>query len=221
MTSTLDYVEIHTEQHRYSLIWMHGLGADGHDFESIVPALKLPDNHAIHFIFPHAPVQPVSINGGMKMRSWYDILERSLERKVDIGGIYESASIIEQLIEQEIASGIPPENIALAGFSQGGVIALHTGLRFTQKLAGILALSTYLPTVEQLKTEQATANQSIPIFMAHGLHDSVVPLQTAQMAFEALDNMAYNIEWQTYPMEHAICSQEIQHIATFIGSIFK
>lgn len=221
MTSKLDYVEIRPQQHRYSLIWMHGLGADGHDFESIVPALKLPDNHAIHFIFPHAPIQPVSVNGGMEIRSWYDILERSLERKVDIDGIYQSASIIQQFIEKEIAAGIPPGNIALAGFSQGGVIALHTGLRFPEKLAGIMALSTYLPTLEQLKTEQSLANQSTPILMAHGLNDPVVPLQTAQLAFDTLQSMAYNIEWQSYPMEHSICPQEIQRIATFINTIFK
>lgn len=222
MTAELDYVEIHpTREHRYSLIWMHGLGADGHDFEGIVPALKLPKNHGIHFVFPNAPVQAVTINGGMKMPSWYDILEMSLERKVDIDGIYQSAATIVRFIEKEIAAGIPAENIALAGFSQGGVIALHTGLRFPQKLAGILALSTYLPTVEQLKTEKAPANQSTPILMVHGTHDPVVSLQTAQQAFDALKKQKYPIEWLTYPMEHAVCPEEIQRIAAFISTVFK
>lgn len=222
MTAELDYVEIHpTTEHRYSLIWMHGLGADGHDFEGIVPALKLPKNHGIHFVFPNAPVQAVTINGGMKMPSWYDILEMSLERKVDIDGIYQSAATIVRFIEKEIAAGIPAENIALAGFSQGGVIALHTGLRFPQKLAGILALSTYLPTVEQLKTEKAPANQSTPILMVHGTHDPVVSLQTAQQAFDALKKQKYPIEWLTYPMEHAVCPEEIQRIAAFISTVFK
>ena len=221
MTPELDYVDIlPASKHRYSLIWMHGLGADGHDFEGIVPALKLPENHGIHFVFPNAPVQAVTVNNGMKMPSWYDILEMSLERKVDIDGIYQSAATIVRFIEQEIAAGIPAENIALAGFSQGGVIALHTGLRFPQTLAGIMALSTYLPTVEQLKTEKAPANQSTPILMIHGTQDPVVPIQTARQAFDALYRQAFNIEWQSYPMEHAVCPEEVHQISAFIRSIF-
>jgi phospholipase/carboxylesterase len=155
------------------------------------------------------------------MRSWYDILEMSLERKVDIDGIYQSAAAIEVLIEQEIAKGIASENILLAGFSQGGLIALHTGLRYTKKLAGIIALSTYLPTTQSLKTEAAIANQTIPIFMAHGSMDSVVAMQTGKLAFDALKAMEYPINWHQYPMDHSVCMEEVRDIADFIDDIFK
>lgn len=207
--------------HRYSVIWLHGLGADGHDFEAIVPELDLPEKHGIAFIFPNAPIQPVTINGGMKMRAWYDILEISLQRKVDKQGIYQSATLIEQLIVQEIKQGIRPENILLAGFSQGGVIALHTALRMSNKLAGILALSTYLPTIEELKFEAAKENQLTPIFMAHGVMDSVVDMQAAKMAFSQLKALQYPISWHQYEMDHAVCQQEIQDISCFIRKVFN
>jgi phospholipase/carboxylesterase len=222
MKTTLSTIEIRpTATHRYSIIWLHGLGADGHDFESIVPQLRLKAQAQIHFIFPNAPIQAVTINGGMKMRSWYDILEMSLVRKVDIDGIYQSAAAIEALIAQEIAQGILAENILLAGFSQGGLIALHTGLRYAQKLAGIIALSTYLPTVDELKTEAATTNSTIPIFMAHGSMDSVVAIQAGKMAFEALTAMHYPIQWHQYPMDHSVCMEEVRDIADFIDGIFN
>lgn len=222
MNSPLSTIEIHpTATHRYSIIWLHGLGADGHDFESIVPQLRLKAQSHIHFIFPNAPIQAVTINNGMRMRSWYDILEMSLERKVDIDGIYQSAAAIEVLIEQEIAKGIASENILLAGFSQGGLIALHTGLRYTKKLAGIIALSTYLPTTQSLKTEASIANQTIPIFMAHGSMDSVVAMQTGKLAFDALKAMEYPINWHQYPMDHSVCMEEVRDIADFIDDIFK
>ena len=187
MNTKLSTIEIQpTTEHKYSVIWLHGLGADGHDFEGIVPELDLTDTSAIHFVFPNAPVQPVTINGGMKMRAWYDILEVSLVRKVDVPGIYASAELLEELIQQEIDKGIPSENIVLAGFSQGGVIALHVGLRYKHRLAGILALSTYLPTVEQLKAEQAEVNISIPVLMAHGIQDPVVAIQSGKAACKEL-----------------------------------
>src|SRR5450631_1559952 len=153
MQSELSTIEIQPKlAHKYSVIWLHGLGADEHDFEGIVPELHLNTEANIHFIFPNAPIQPITVNGGMEMRAWYDILEMSLERKVDIAGIYQSTKLVEQLIKQEMDKGISSEHILLAGFSQGGVIALHAGLRYPHKLAGIIALSTYLPTLEQLKS---------------------------------------------------------------------
>ena len=217
----LSTIEIQPEAaHKYSVIWLHGLGADGHDFEGLVPELHLSAEANIHFIFPNAPVQPVTINGGMSMRSWYDILEMSLERKVDVDGIYQSAGLIEPLIQQEIDKGIPSANILLAGFSQGGVIALHAGLRHPHKLAGIVALSTYLPTIEQLKTERSAANNGTPIFMAHGIIDPIVAVESGKAAFDKLKAMDYNVEWHDYLMEHSLCVEEIEHISAFMNSIF-
>jgi phospholipase/carboxylesterase len=222
MHSELSTIEIQPESaHKYSVIWLHGLGADGHDFESIAQELHLNAEPGIHFIFPNAPVQPVTINGGMKMRAWYDILEPSLELKVDIAGIYQSAKLVSQLIDQEMNKGIPSEQILLAGFSQGGVIALHTGLRYPSKLAGIVALSTYLPTLEQLKTERSTVNNATPIFMAHGILDSVVAIESGKAAFNALHALGYNVEWHDYLMGHSVCIEEIGHISTFINGIFS
>ena len=221
MNSILSTIEIQPQsEHLYSVIWMHGLGADGHDFEGIVPELHLNVAQNIHFVFPNAPVQPVTINGGMEMRAWYDVLEMSMDRKVDIDGIYQSSTQIESLIVKEIASGIAAEKIILAGFSQGGVIALHAGLRYKYRLAGIVALSTYLPTLEQLKTERSPANNSTPVLMAHGTMDPVIAIQLGQRACNALAAMEYNIEWHEYPMEHAVCLEEIKHISAFIDRIF-
>jgi phospholipase/carboxylesterase len=218
----LSSVEIQPEsEHKYSVIWLHGLGADGHDFESVVPELHLTTQAHIHFIFPNAPIQAVTINGGVSMRSWYDILERSLDRKVDIDGIYQSASLIEPLILQELAKGIPSTHILLAGFSQGGVIALHAGLRCSHQLAGIIALSTYLPTIETLSTECSAVNKTTPIFMAHGILDPVVDIESGKAAFDTLKSMDYNIKWHDYLMEHSLCIEEIEHISVFINSIFK
>lgn len=222
MSFELTTIEISPQTtHQHSIIWLHGLGADGHDFEGIVPELKLNQQAATHFVFPNAPVIPVTINGGMRMRAWYDILEASLNRKVDIAGIYQSAAQVNQLIDREIANGIAPENIVLAGFSQGGVIALHTGLRYPKRLGGIIALSTYLPTLTQLDTEAAPANKAIPIFMAHGNLDPIVPLEAAKIAHTGLIERQYNVEWQEYTMQHSVCAKEIQHIAAFINPIFN
>ncbi|MEQ1558175.1 MAG: alpha/beta fold hydrolase [Methyloglobulus sp.] len=207
--------------HKYSVIWLHGLGADGHDFESIVPSLNLTAEANIHFIFPNAPILPVTINGNMKMPAWYDILAMDLEdHTVDIAGIYHSAEMIDELIQGEIKKGITAENIMLAGFSQGGVIALHAGLRFPQKLAGIMALSTYLPTINQLSSEGSTAGKAVPIFMAHGILDSVVAIEAGKAVFDKLMALGYNIEWHDYLMEHSVCAEEISHISTFMNLIF-
>jgi phospholipase/carboxylesterase len=209
------------ETHKFSVIWLHGLGADGHDFEGIVPSLRLTMKQHIRFIFPNAPIQPVTINQGMKMRAWYDIIDLSTEQhKVDVQGIYQSAELIERFIQQEITSGIAPENIMLAGFSQGGVIALHLGLRFPQKLAGILALSTYLPTLPQLNDEASEAGKSTPIFMAHGILDAIVAIEAGKSASERLSELGYQVEWHDYLMEHSVSSQEVDDISAFINSVF-
>ncbi|MEY4768444.1 MAG: hypothetical protein RL637_1083 [Pseudomonadota bacterium] len=209
-----------TMQHRYSIIWLHGLGADGHDFESIVPELALQADDYIRFIFPNAPIQAVTINGGMRMRSWYDILERSLVRRVDEVGIQRSVAAIETLIDQQIQQGIPSTAIIIAGFSQGGLIALEAGLRYPHRLAGVIALSTYLPTIETLKTAAAIENQSLPIFMAHGTFDSVVNWSAGKMAYTALTQLGYRVQWQDYAMDHAVCIDEVNDIADFINAIF-
>jgi len=222
MHSELGTIEIKPKSaHKYSVIWLHGLGADGHDFEGIAPQLHLNAEPNIHFIFPNAPIQSVTINGGMQMRAWYDILEMSLEHKVDIAGIYQSAKLVEQLIQQEMDKGVLSEHILLAGFSQGGVIALHAGLRYPHKLAGIISLSAYLPTLEQLKTESSPTNNATPIFMAHGILDSVVAIESGKTAFNTLHALEYNVEWHDYLMDHSVCIEEIGHISTFINGIFS
>ncbi|MEY3106347.1 MAG: hypothetical protein RIT35_513 [Pseudomonadota bacterium] len=221
MQTELSTIEIKpTSTHKYSLIWLHGLGADGHDFEGIVPQLHLNAEANTHFIFPNAPIQAVTINGGMKMPAWYDILEMSLNRKVDVQGIYQSANLLENLIKQEMASGISSEHILLAGFSQGGVIALHAGLTFKHKLAGIIALSTYFPTIEKVITELSIANHNTPIFMGHGILDSIVAIESGKSVFNKLNDFQYNIEWYEYVMEHSVCNEEINHISSYINQIF-
>ena len=210
-----------TSTHTYSVIWLHGLGADGHDFENIVASLNLTAEANIHFIFPNAPIRPVTINNQMKMRAWYDILAISLEEHtVDIAGIYQSAELVNQLVQQEIAKGILAKNILLAGFSQGGVIALHVGLRFPQKLAGIMALSTYLPTIDQLRSEGSGIGKTTPVFMAHGILDAVVAIEAGKLTFDKLSTLGYSIEWHDYLMEHSVCVEEIGHISAFMNAVF-
>lgn len=210
-----------TAEHKYSVIWLHGLGADGHDFESIVPSLHLQAQANIHFVFPNAPVQAVTINNHMKMRAWYDILAATLDKHtVDIAGIYQSADLITPLIQKEIDKGIPAERILLAGFSQGGAIALHVGLRFPQKLAGILALSTYLPTIDQLRSEGSGIGKTTPIFMAHGILDAIITIEIGKATFELLTTLGYEIEWHDYLMEHSVCVEEINHVSTFMNTAF-
>ncbi len=206
--------------HKYSVIWLHGLGADGHDFESIVPSLHLQADANIHFIFPNAPVQPVTINNGMRMRAWFDITDMSREEHaVDSAGIYRSAEQVNQLIAVELDKGIPAGNIMLAGFSQGGAIALHSGLRYPEKLAGILALSTYLPTLETLANEGSAAGKTTPVFMAHGILDAIIAIETGKSAYDTLSAMGYCVEWHDYLMEHAVCAEEINHLSVFMNSI--
>jgi phospholipase/carboxylesterase len=197
----------------YSVIWLHGLGADGYDFEPLVPELAIPAEKPVRFIFPHAPRQPVTINGGMVMRAWYDITGAEMIRQEDDAGIRRSAASIRDLIQKENARGINTGNIILAGFSQGGAVALHTGLRYPESLAGILALSTYLPLSAQLDIEAHAANVSTPMFMAHGLYDPVIPIILAESSRKRLQQAGYSVEWHTYPMPHAVSPDEIRDIS--------
>lgn len=215
----LDFIELSsTSPATHSVIWLHGLGADGNDFASLVPELKLPTTSAIRFIFPHAPVKSITINNGMKMRAWYDILALDRQMREDELGIRQSADAIAQLIEHEHARGIAYENIFLAGFSQGGAMALYTALRFPQKLAGIIALSCYLPLAKNLASEASVANKTIPIFLAHGNFDMVVPLMLAQYSKEALLQNHYTVAWHMYPMDHTVCFEEIKDIREWLLS---
>lgn len=194
-----------------AVIWLHGLGADGHDFEGVLPQLNLPDSHNIRFIFPHAPVQPVTINGGMAMRSWYDIVSVTIADHADLAGIEASRCIVDELIEQQIEQGIAADRILLAGFSQGGLVALHSGLHSQNKLAGVLALSTYYPQ----QCLQAVTN-NVPVFMAHGLYDQVIPITVAQQAQQLFEKLGLSMEWRTYPMEHQVCQAEIEAISNWL-----
>lgn len=201
-----------------AVIWLHGLGADGHDFVPVVPALGLPQRLAIHFVFPHAPVRPVTINNGMSMRAWYDILELG-GRREDEAGIRAAQQIIEQLIARERARGIASHRIVLAGFSQGGAVALTAALRHTERLAGVMALSTYLPLAGRLRAERQDVNADLPVFMAHGLHDEMIGIDRAQSSRAALETLGYAVEWNTYPMGHAVCPEEIAAIGDWLCRI--
>ena len=204
-----------------SVIWLHGLGADGHDFEPIVPELDLPDALAVRFVFPHAPMQPVTINGGAVMRAWYDVYALEGQRREDAAGVRASQAHVEELIASEKKRGIAASRIVLAGFSQGGAIALHTGLRHAERLAGIMALSTYLPVASAFAAEAAAANRSTPIFMAHGLYDPLIPVERAMMSRRQLEAAGYAVEWHEYPMEHAVCATEIADISAWLQRVLR
>lgn len=198
-----------------AVIWLHGLGADGHDFEPIVPELKL-GGHAIRFVFPHAPVRPVSVNGGMAMPAWYDIYSLGPTLRQDERGICAMAGAIEALLRRENERGVAYERIVLAGFSQGGALALHVGLRYPERLAGIMGLSTYLPLHARLEAERSSANAATPIFLAHGNHDPVVDFSFGARLRDSLSSVGYPVEWHEYPMPHAVCPQEIAHIGQWL-----
>ncbi len=218
----LDCVEINPRaKASFSVIWLHGLGADGHDFEPVVPELRLPENIPVRFVFPHAPERRVTVNGGMVMRAWYDIVETNLSRNPDIEGIRESAKLLENLVQREIDSGMASDKILLAGFSQGGAVVLHMALRYAKPLAGALALSTYSPTIDSLKDERAEANKSIPIMMAHGKFDPVIPIQLGLEARRSLNQLEYPVLWHDYPMEHQVCMEEIEAIGAWMSDIVK
>lgn len=219
---TLETLEVQTAPNpTHAVIWMHGLGADGHDFVPIVPELGLGTSPAIRFVFPHAPVQPVTINGGMAMRAWYDIYQPDLVRREDETGLRASENAIRALIEKENARGIPTRNIVLAGFSQGCAMTLQTGLRLPETLAGMVCLSGYLPLRTQTGAERHAANQNTPIFMAHGTHDPVVALPRAQESLAWLQEHGYNVAWHTYPMPHSVSLEEIQAIGAFLKQVLR
>jgi len=218
----LDAIEIDTAPNpTHAVIWLHGLGADGNDFVPIVPELKLDNAPAIRFVFPHAPVQPVTINGGMAMRSWYDIRNADLAQREDADGIRQSQEAVRALIRRENERGVETKNIVLAGFSQGCAITLQTGLRHPDQLAGLVALSGYLPLPNSLEAERSAANQATPVFMAHGQQDPVVPLQRAQESSQLLKQLGYDVTWKTYHMPHSVCLEEIQDIAAFLKQVLK
>jgi phospholipase/carboxylesterase len=202
-----------------TVIWLHGLGADGHDFVPIVPELGLPKDHGIRFIFPHAPVRPVTINNGMPMRAWYDILSLARMDKQDDAGIRASEAIVHGAIRQELSLGIPVNRIVIAGFSQGGAIALHTALRYPQRLAGLLPLSTYLPLNDKLAAEASPANKDLPILMCHGEYDQVLPLVLGESSAELLRGLGYTVDWRDYPMQHQVCAEEIEVIGDWLQKV--
>ena len=216
MNPLLESIEIETGANpQHAVIWLHGLGADGHDFAPIVPELGLQNAPAIRFIFPHAPIQPVTINGGMAMRAWDDMYVAALVRHEDESGLRKSQIEVQNLIARENARGIPTENIVLAGFSQGCAMTLQTGLRLPERLAGMLCLSGYLPLAAAVENERHQANQNTPIFMAHGSMDPVVPLTRAEASRQQLEAMGYQVQWNVYPMPHAVCPEKSVRLVTF------
>jgi phospholipase/carboxylesterase len=204
-----------------AVIWMHGLGADGHDFAPIVRELDLSGCHSIRFIFPHAETMPVTINNGYVMRAWYDILGMDLVRREDANGLRASQQRINDLIEHEIARGIPAERIVLAGFSQGCAMTLQTGLRYPHRLAGLMCLSGYLPLADTITEERHSANQHIPIFMAHGRGDNVVQINRAEASRDVLQQLGYTIEWHEYMMQHSVCAEEVDDISRWLQHVLK
>lgn len=203
-------------EHKSTVIWLHGLGDSGNGFAPIAPELKLDDALGVKFIFPHAPIRPVTINNGMEMRAWYDIKSLDMGSRADIQGVLESSEQVQALIENEINAGIPSDKIMLIGFSQGGVIALHLGTRFSQSLAGIVALSTYMCEPQTLEAEKHTANQNTQVLCCHGQQDEVVPMILGKAACSALEDCGFDVKWNEYVMQHNVCMPEVQDIAKFI-----
>jgi phospholipase/carboxylesterase len=217
MSALLETVEVEPKaKAQASIVWLHGLGADGHDFESLVPELRLPAHPAVRFVFPHAPIRPVTINGGYRMRAWYDILALDRQAASDARGIRESAASVRDLIARENERGVPSDRIVLAGFSQGGAIALFEGLRHPKRLAGILALSTYLPMEDSLAAEAHPANAAVPIFMAHGTLDPTVPFAMGDASRRLLVERGYDVRFKAYPMGHSLCLEEVRDLGAFL-----
>lgn len=202
-----------------SVIWMHGLGADAYDFDPVVPLLDLGPDRPVRYIFPNAPVRPVTVNNGYRMRAWYDVKGLDISAREDEAGIRESATAIEALISRELDRGIPAQRIVLAGFSQGGAMALHTGLRFNSRLAGLLVLSGYLPLAESCSAEVSEANREIPIFMGHGEVDNVVPIWIARESRDRLVKLGYRVQWHSYPMPHTVSPEELHDIRAFLATV--
>ncbi len=206
-------------QPRASVIWLHGLGADGGDFVPIIPELGLSSQLAIRFVFPHAPIRPVTINNGMRMRAWYDIAAADLTNRADLTGVKQSAAQVAALVERERNRGIEPGRIVLAGFSQGGAIAVYAGVRYPQRLAGIMALSTYVIGPDTLAAEASPANAGVPIFMAHGTADPVVRFVWGEASKRLLEDRGYPVEWHSYPMEHSVCIEEVRSIGAWLARV--
>ena len=221
MQKAFDGIEVETGPNpEWSVIWLHGLGADGHDFEPIVPELVEDDWPAVRFVFPHAPVRAVTINNGMQMRAWYDILGLEIAQRQDEAGVRESIRFVQALIARENARGVPSARIVIAGFSQGGAIALATALRQPEALAGVVALSTYLPIAESTGAERSEANRATPVFMAHGSLDPVVGHALGLMSRGYLEALGYQVEWHSYSMPHSVCAEEIEDLARWLGARF-
>ena len=222
MTTLIQHLELNTGANpKGTVIWMHGLGADCWDFVSIVKELGLPEELPLRFIFPQAPSRPITINNGQVMPGWYDISMAELHRKPDEAGVRQSQAAIEQLITREIERGIATDKIILAGFSQGGAIALQTGLRYRDTLGGIMALSTYLTLEDSFASEATIANANIPILMAHGTQDPLIPLSLAMSSRAKMEARGYKVEWREYPMPHSVCMEEIEDIGVWIQARFK
>jgi phospholipase/carboxylesterase len=204
-----------------SVIWMHGLGDDGKGWSEVVPALGLPPSLAIRFIFPHAPVMAVTINNGMRMRAWYDIRQANLNERADLDGVRRSQAHVDALLAREASRGIAPRRTLLAGFSQGGAIALYAGLRFDARLAGIIALSAYLIGADQVDAEASSANRDVPIFMAHGTQDQVIALAWAEHSRDVLEAGGWPLEWRAYPMDHAAVAEELAAAGAFIQRVLS
>jgi phospholipase/carboxylesterase len=225
MTKLLETIEIETAPNPAAcVIWLHGLGADGNDFAPLVPELGLRDLPGIRFIFPHAPMMPVTINNGYVMRAWYDVTPGDLEgrqRQADESGVRASQAAIEDLIAHENRRGIAARDIVVAGFSQGGAIALQTGLRHRERLAGVMALSAYLPLAETLPAEAAVQNKDVPIFYAHGTYDPVIPIAMATASRDRLGALGYPVEWHEYPMQHSVCLEEVQAISAWLRGALR
>ena len=200
-----------------SVIWLHGLGADGHDFEPIVPELDLPSTLPLRFIFPHAPIRPVTINGGMAMRAWYDILSLDTAGRADASGVQESTAILDALVDREIERGIAADKIVIAGFSQGGAIAINAVLHSTRRLAGLMALSTYIPLPTAIDANQG--HRDMPVFMAHGSLDPMLPMQWGKASADRLVEAGFVVEWHEYPMAHAVCPDEIRDIRNWLLTV--
>lgn len=220
-TTSLERITIEPKSPATScVIWLHGLGDSGAGFAPIVPVLGLPENHGIRFVFPNAPEQAVTINQGYVMRSWYDIKSMDLHNRADIEGVLASEKRVKGLIQEQVDSGIPAEKIVLAGFSQGGVLSLFTALRYEHKLAGILALSCYLPTADKLPEQRHSANADTPILQNHGERDGVVPISAGKIANDLLNAANYNVTWKSYPMEHSVLPEQLADISTWLQARF-
>jgi len=222
MTTVLDSIEINTTANpEFAVIWMHGLGDSGEGWAPIVNELDLAGLPGIRFVFPHANMMPVTINGGYTMRSWYDIVHTDLGRQEDENGLRASQQLVEALIAREVARGIPAHRIVLGGFSQGCAMTLQTGLRYPEKLAGLMCLSGYLPLADKTAAERSAANQDTPLFMVHGTMDPVIPIARATASRDLLAQLGYRIEWHDYPMQHSACAEELAHISAWLKKVLK